>query len=433
MSRILPATLLMISVWGCGDSEQPSIGQGAIIPPTVCTVDTEKQFVFAVMNDTYLYYNQVPSVSLNDYETAESLLEDLKVSPDRFSYITSAEANDNFFDEGTYIGFGFSSSPLSEEQTYVVNFVYNDSAAGQAGITRSDRILAINNISSQDMLNGTGLSAILADINDGESATFTVQSIGEAQRDLVLTKGLVTMNTVLNSTVVEHQGRTIGYAAISNFIENTSLDFTEVATTFNEASIDELVLDLRYNGGGRVSAARTVSSLIGGQATKDKDFAKYIHNDKYTSANSRILFNELSQAMNLTKVYVLTTDSTCSASELVMNSLSPFVEVISIGGATCGKPIGMYGKTFCEKIILPIEFETRNHFDEGEYFEGLTPTCEQEDRVNTAFADVQDPMFAHAIYHMDNAACDPNLATTSDKKSKLIKRLEPTNPLITNH
>ena len=433
MSRILPAALLMFFVWGCDDSEQPSIGQGAIIPPTVCTADTEKQFVFAVMNDTYLYYDQVPSVNLSNYETAEALLEDLKVSPDRFSYITTAEANDNFFEEGTYVGFGFSSSPLAEERAYVVNFVYDNSAAGQGGINRSDRILAINDVSAQAMLDGTGLSAQLANINDGESATFTVQSIGEAQREVVLTKGLVTMNTILSSSVVEHQGRSIGYAAISNFIENTSSDFTDVATTFNEASINELVLDLRYNGGGRVSAARTVSSLIGGDSTSDKSFAKYMHNDKYTSANSVILFNELSQAMNLTRVYVLTTDATCSASELVMNSLSPFVEVVRIGGATCGKPIGMYGKTFCEKIILPIEFETRNHFDEGAYFDGLAPTCEQPDIVNTGFADVQDAMFAHAIYHMDNASCDPSISQPARKKAKLIKRLAPTNPLLTNH
>ncbi|MCW8879203.1 MAG: S41 family peptidase [Kangiellaceae bacterium] len=433
MSRVLPTILLVLFTWGCGDSEQPGVAQGAIVPPTLCTADTEKQFVFAVMNDTYLYYNQVPSVNLDEYETAESLLEDLRVSPDRFSYITSAEANENFFEEGTYIGFGFNSSPLPSEQAYVINFVYDNSAVGQAGIIRSDRILAVDGVSSQELIDTIGLSEQLASINEGESATFTIQSIGAEPRDVILTKGLVTMNTVLKAEVVENQGRSIGYVAVSNFIENTSPDFTEVATTFNNASIDELVLDLRYNGGGRVSAALTVASLIGGASTNGNNFAKYIHNDKYIADNRSILFSELSDAMNLSRVYVLTTDSTCSASELVMNSLSPFADVIRIGGTTCGKPIGFYGKTFCEKLIQPIELEIRNHFDEGGYFDGLTPTCEQEDIVSTDFANVQDAMFAHAIYHMDNAACDPSTSTASEKKSRFIKTLAPTDPLKTNH
>jgi len=404
-------TFISISVIfaGCGGSSNaPGIGQGSVIAPQQCDITSQKQFVFDVMHDTYLWYDQVPTVDIADYNTVDETLDALRVAQDRFSYITTESANDNFFEEGTFEGFGFLALINSTQDAYLLGYVFNDAPSGRAGWKRTDRITAINGVSSANIIAGTGLNAALSGLNVGDTATFTIDTGDGIPADQILTKALVTMNTVLVSEVVNTGSQTVGYIALSSFIENTSGEFSTAVDTLAAGNITELVLDLRYNGGGRVSASRAVASYIGGTNVQGSIFSKTIHNDKYTASNSSSLFDSFSNALNLSKVYILSTASTCSASELVINSLSPFVEVVQIGGTTCGKPVGMYGKRFCNQIILPIEFQSVNANDQGDYFDGLAADCPASDDLTRGFADVQENMFSAAIYHMNNSQCQPS-------------------------
>jgi len=413
--------LVIILFSGCGgSSNEAGVGQGIVAQPQSCDINSQKQFIFDVMHDTYLWFDQIPSVDISDFDTVTETLNALRAPQDRFSFINSKAANDSFFNEGTFEGFGFRSVINAERDAYLIAYVFDNSPSGAANWERTDRITAVNGVSSTQIISGNGLSAALSGLQVGDTATFTIGSLNQEASDQILTKALVTMNTVLISEVVQTQSQTIGYIALSSFIENTSNEFSDAIDSMNAANINELVLDLRYNGGGRVIASRNVASYIGGDNTKDFDYNKTLHNRKYTSSNSSNAFQDFSNALDISRIYVLTTASTCSASELVMNSLSPFVEVIQIGGTTCGKPVGMYGKEFCDQIILPIEFQSVNHNDEGDYFDGLFADCAAFDDLTHEFADPQEVMFSTAIFHMNNSNC-PAVNTVQTKRSLTIE------------
>jgi len=417
-------TILTLFVGCGGSSNSPGIGQGIVVPPQSCDTHSQKQFILDVMQDTYFWYDQIPSINIDDYQTINETLDALRAPLDRFSYITTQESNDNFFEEGTFEGFGFRSIINDARDAYIIGYVFSESPTGNAGWQRTDKITAINGVPSSDIIAGDGFNATLANLDVGDSAEFEVVSLDQSTIIHNLSKAVVTMNTVLTTQVVETTNQTIGYVALSNFIENTTEEFSAAVRTLVAADISELVLDLRYNGGGRVSASRNVASYIGGTNTNGFDFTRTIHNDKYTSSNSRNPFQIFSDTLSLNRVYILTSESTCSASELIINSLSPFIEVITIGGTTCGKPVGMYGKEFCDQIILPIEFQSVNHNDEGDYFDGLVADCSANDDLGHKFADIEESMFSEAIYHMNNSSCSPSSGSMKSLKIATTRSFE---------
>ena len=417
---IVSSIILTLLFTACGgSSNKPGVGQGIVAKPQSCDLNSQKQFIFDVMHDTYLWYDEVPTVDINDFDDLNSTLDALKAPLDRFSFINSLEANDNFFEQGTFEGFGFRAVINEPRDAYQIAFVFNNSPSGAAGWKRTDRITAINGVSAANIINGDGLNAALV----GDTATFTIGDLSAPASDQVLTKALVIMNTVLTADIVTTETQNIGYIALSSFIENTSKEFSDAIDLLKAANVDELVLDLRYNGGGRVIASRNVASYIGGDLTKDFNFSKTTHNNKYTQSNATNPFQNFSNSLGLSRVYVLTSQSTCSASELVINSLSPFLEVVQIGATTCGKPVGMYGKTFCDKILLPIEFQSVNNNDEGDYFDGLPADCPAIDDLTHDFADPAESMLSTAIFHMNNSSCQ-TLAKANLHRTLKTKHLD---------
>jgi len=404
--RWLLTAILVFLFSACGNSKAPpNIGEGLVSQPQACDIVSQKQFVVDVMHDTYLWYDQVPAINISNYATLDETLDALRAPLDRFSYITTQVANNNFFNNGSYQGFGFLAVANANQDAFIIGYIFDDSAAGRAAWKRTDIISAIDGVAASEIIAAGGINTALGSLNSGDSATFDIAPINGPPVSQILLKGVVNMNSVLLSQVVQTANQTIGYVAISNFLEQTTAEFKTAVNQFAQANIDELVIDLRYNGGGRIFASRDVASYIGGNNTNGYNFSKTLHNDKYHLSNSAIPYANFSDALNFNRVYVLTTERTCSASELIINSLSPFVEVIQIGGTTCGKPVGMYGKNFCDKIILPIEFQSVNHLDQGDYFDGLTPSCFSNDDLTRELADPAEGLFSVAINHMNGGLC----------------------------
>jgi len=429
LAHYLLFALILLLFTACGNSntlEKNNVNEGSVNQPLSCDIDSQKQFVVDVMHDTYLWYDQVPAINIADYATLDETLNALRAPQDRFSYITTQVANNNFFNNGSYQGFGFLAVANPAQDAFIIGYIFDDSAAGRAGWQRTDIISAINGVAVNDIIAAGGINTALGGLNPGDSATFDIAPMNGNIVTQSLIKGTVNMNSVLVSQVVQTANQKIGYVAISNFLEQTPAEFHASVNQFAQANIDELVIDLRYNGGGRVYASRDVASYIGGSNTKGYSYSKTLHNDKYYLSNYAIPYANFPDALNFSRVYVLTTDKTCSASELVINSLAPLVEVIQIGGTTCGKPVGMYGKNFCDKIILPIEFQSVNHFDQGGYFSGLTPNCLSNDDLTHALADPAEGLFSVAITLMNGGVCA--VAKQQDSATKQTKRIN-YNPL----
>ena len=182
---------------------------------------------------------------------------------------------------------------------------------------------------------------------------------------------------------------------------------------FKSQNIDQLVVDLRYNGGGYLALASALAYGVAGPArTQGKTFETLRYNDKRSSKNENMPFyssdldGRAIEAMNFSKIYVLTTDQTCSASESFINGLRGVdVEVVQIGGTSCGKPYGFEPQDNCGITYAAMEFDGVNQKGQGGYADGLAPQCAVRDDLTHALGDPNEAMFADAIARHRGLAC----------------------------
>jgi carboxyl-terminal processing protease len=390
----------------------PADAQGS---PASCATTGKNLFVRDVMTDIYLWYSEMPRVDPTGYESPEAFLEAVRYRTldSTFSYITSRAANDAFYSESQFIGFGLSTA-LNDLEMRVTQ-VFPDSPASEAGLSRGDRITEIDGRLVATLIASGGIGDAFGPSETGvESAIAYVNGAGE-RRESRMVKRLVTIPTVSLTRVYEVDGRQIGYIFFRNFVEPSyeALDnaFAELASR----RVDELVLDLRYNGGGLVNVAQYLASYIGGVRTDGQVFAEYFHNDKNTFRNRIVRFQNKPQLLTLDRLIVVTTGSSASASELVINALRPFMPVVVIGGKTYGKPVGQYGIEFCDKLLAAVSFALRNADGQGDFFDGFAPDCPAPDDADHQLGDPEEGSLKEALTFATTGACSPRALTTLQK------------------
>lgn len=384
-----------------------------------CSVPDQNAVFFDFLQNTYLWYDELPaSINPEAYGSVTEMLNDVRFEDDRFSGFQARQAFDDFFENATFVGFGFSSDQASNPDAYIVRYVFDDSAAQQAGLSRGDKLTNINGFSVPE-ISAQQLSS--EDVFGPNEEGFTIDVTFIKPNGIVvetqMSKIAVTTNTVFATQVFSSNVGQVGYLSFQNgFIEpsNEELDasFTELA---NE-EVSELIIDLRYNGGGRLSVAGNLASYIAGSPAVGDIFTTLEYNDKNTNRNSSVSFTDKINALDLTRVVVLTTSNTCSASELIINGLAPHMEVVTIGSSTCGKPVGQNPDEYCDVVLSAINFRTVNSLGQGDYFDGLTPTCPIEDKIVADWGSLDDPIFAEGLSYLNTGSCSPivtNRATTN--------------------
>ena len=326
-------------------------------------------FVWKGMNTVYLYKSEIPNLAndrftsnedytsyLNSFDTPESLFESLKHLPesvDRFSRIY-----DNYFDlqnalQGISLSNGIEFNlylvPGSETQVYgAITLVLNNSDADNKGVQRGQIFRAVdgtdlttNNITT--LLNQGSYTLNFADYDTNGTAEPADDTITLNGGNTGLTKAVYTENPVHRTEILNVGTTTIGYLMYNGFNANFNGALNDAFAQFQSANINELVIDLRYNGGGSVQTAAYMGSMVTGQFTGDV-YSKLFYNENLQDSNTEFLFTNSIEgvgainSLNLSKVYVLTTNRrTASASELVINSLNPYIDVVVIGENTVGK------------------------------------------------------------------------------------------------
>ncbi len=373
-----------------------------------CPVSEKNQIVYEIMKDMYLWYDQIPDVNPEAYNSPEELLEDLKYELDKWSFIMTQEEFNRYYEEGKYPGMGFSAA-FDDEGRLWVEYVEANSPADIAGMKRTDEILQINGINISAFAD---LYALWDEIYRYDYAQITINaSNGSVSTLPPLYWNWVTIKTVFYSNVITTDGGTkVGYMVFNGFIEPSINELDSVFSNFKSENIDELILDLRYNGGGSLDVAAYLASLISCPATDNDIFLNLIFNDKYPDYYP-FYFTDSTNALGLSRVFVITTESTCSASEAVIDGLAPSIEVVVIGSATCGKPVGMMSYEICDIVLVPITFWTTNSDGISPYFDGISPDCPAEDDLTKAFGDETENSLATAIYYIDNYGSCSSLGT----------------------
>jgi len=187
---------------------------------------------------------------------------------------------------------------------------------------------------------------------------------------------------------------------------------------FKTSGVQELVLDLRYNGGGLVSVGDSVASYAAGAVGDGQTFARLLYNDKRSGNNQTHAFSNPANWSGFNKVYVLAGQRTCSASELVINGLRGVgVDVVAIGDTTCGKPVGFLPQgDSCGTTYSVVNFESVNARNEGRYFDGFAATCPVAEDFTKALGAPSEPLLAAARTLADGGAC-PATATREQPMS----------------
>ena len=346
---------------------------------------------------------------------------------DRYSGFQSTESFNRFFGDGQTLGYGVAVAGLEVTEPTPqpnaplwVRYIEPGSPAAAAGVVRGDRVMSINGVAAASAINAKDFSALTPNTS-GERLTLVLRSAAGADRTVALTAAEYGLTPVQNAGIVQTQnGRSIGYVTVKDMIGQTQTPLANAFANFKANNVQELVLDLRYNGGGLVSVGGDVASYAAGSRGSGQLFARLLYNDKRSANNSEVRFGDPAAWAGFSKVYVLAGPRTCSASEQVINGLRGVgVNVIAIGDTTCGKPVGFLPQgNSCGTTYSVVNFESVNARNEGRYFDGFQATCLEAEDFRTAVGAINDPLLVAAAYHADNGFCRAGTALREQPQSR---------------
>jgi C-terminal processing protease CtpA/Prc len=434
---------------------------------------TEKLWLRSWSNNTYLWYNEINDQDPAPYSVLEYFAE-LKTtattpsgkSKDQFHFSMSTEEWDLLNQSGSSVGYGIHyhfQRPNSEQnisRKIIVTYTDPNSPATDENLTRGAIIIAVDDVNvaaadSEDKINI--INNGLFPTESGQSTVLTIQDLGvESTRDITLTAKTIVSSPVQNvKTAVTDSGK-MGYLLFNSHIATAEKGLVDAISQLKSENVNELVIDLRYNGGGLLALASQLGYMVAGNATENKIFEKLTFNEKHPNINpvtgntlvpspfytKTIGFNSalLSAGqdlptLNLSRLFVLTGAGTCSASESLMNSLRGInIEVIQIGSTTCGKPYGFYPTPNCGTTYFTVQFKGENEAGFGDYADGFIPAqspietnevqgCVVSDDLSHALGDEDEALFSAAINYVNNPGTCPEVSASSFSKVPASKRL----------
>lgn len=369
-----------------------------------CSTVSQNLFVRDAMADVYFWNTEIPAVNAAQFTSPEAYLDRVRYRPldERFSYIGSRAEEEAYYSDSAFIGFGFSNR--FDGEGLQVSQVFPNSPAADAGLRRGETIVAIDGRAIVDLLNERTLDAALGPSVEGFAIDIQVRS-ADGVREARMAKREVTIPTVSHLSLYEVDGRRVGYVFFRNFVTPSIAALDEAFAALRGERVTELVLDLRYNGGGLVLVAQHLASLIGGSRTEGQVLAEYFHNAGNAFRNKVVRFEARDQALSLERLVVVTSRSSASASEMIVNALRPFMPVVTVGEPTYGKPVGQYGINFCEKVLYPVAFTLRNALGQGDYFGGIPADCQADDDLSRQIGDPDETSLKEALHVVRTGAC----------------------------
>ena len=390
-------------------------------------------FIWKGLNVYYLWQADVPNLADNRFATPsaynafltnytpETLFEALKVdkSIDRFSWIVSdytvLEQSFQGTTKNNGIEFKLSLDPIDNTKVVgIVNYIIPNSDASTKNIKRGEIFYGVNGTT----LTLSNYKTLLFSSSENFAlnfADFDGSAIIPNGKSIDFTKTLLDENPILINNVIISGNYKIGYIMYNGFYSSYDSQLNDAFGSLKTQGVTDLVLDLRYNPGGSVQSATRLASMITGQFA-GQVFSKLTYNSKKSSNNANYLFPDkigttLINSLSLSKVYILTTSGTASASELIINGLKPYITVIQIGDKTVGKNqasvtlydsanFGSANRNPNHKYAMqPIVAYTVNKDGFGDYQSGIAPTFSLKESVSTygVLGNTSEPLLNTAI------------------------------------
>jgi carboxyl-terminal processing protease len=365
----------------------------------------ENNFLRSWTNELYLWYREVPDLNPASYETLDyfDLLKTNAVTAsgrpkDRFHFTYDSLEYFQLSQSGVSLGYGAQWIVLASTppRRIVVAFTEPNSPAASADVQRGDEVIEIDGVNAVSDNTSAGVAILNAALFPSEerSHTFRLRRVSGAEYTVTMTPTEVTSDPVQNVKVLNPTTDRVGYLVFNDHIATAEPELIDAIETLRDANVTDLVLDIRYNGGGYLDIAAQLAYMIAGPArTTGQAFERMQFNDKHPTTNpvtgrpltptpfhrttlgiGNVTPGVALPTLNLSRVYVITSGNTCSASEAIINGLRGVdIDVYQIGTRTCGKPYGFYPRDNCGTMYFSIQFQGANAQGFGDYGDGFKP------------------------------------------------------------
>jgi C-terminal processing protease CtpA/Prc len=393
--------LLFFAILGFGSCKKD-------VTPATKSAILDKQAIdtlYDVMNKYYFWYNLMPVVVKTDYTNPYDLLEAMKYKTlDRWSFM---ETYDQYLaqNSGSFVGHGISMGLDPSNQVRIAQ-IYTLSPLYSKGVRRGWIVKKLNGTDLAPIFianDGTAYNNLIGASSTSVTNTFLFQTPAGKDSTISSTKASFTLNTVILADTLHLKSGITGHLVFDQFISPSNQELQSAFTYFSQNNIKDLIVDLRYNGGGDLSVLTNMASYVAGTPQVGTPFLKLTFNDKNLINNTIYSFKSVSSPLSITKLIVITTRGTASASEDFINGLKPIFDVKCIGDTTNGKPVGMVGFRFQTSYIFwPITFSLVNSADQGGFYKGFAPDKYVPDDVTHDWNDRNEACLKEAIYYLEN-------------------------------
>ena len=437
----------------------------------------ENNFLRSYSNNTYLWYDEIVDENPEPYDTSE-YFQLLKTPNDRFHFSLPSDEWYQLSQSGIEIGYGAAWSINAETKTIIVLYTEPNSPAtlGKNNLERGDEIIGIDDIEINQSTSNVLINNALFPEQANQTHNFKIKkNINGEIVNISMSSTIITKSPVQYTKVITTDTGKVGYLLFNDHIATAEKGLFDAITLLKKENINDLILDLRYNGGGYLAIANQLTYMLAGaEATAGRIFERLEFNDKHPINNpvtgeviegisfypSTIGLSSISTntplptldlntgSLGKNRIFVITSNATCSASESIINSLIGIdIEVIQIGTRTCGKPYGFYPEDNCGTTYFTIQFKGINSRGFGDYADGFRPRnnsgeinmpigCIVNDDVKHALGSISESGVATALSYRKTNNCpsivsarnELHIENQTNKISRIIKK----SPWLTN-
>lgn len=445
--------------------ENPRTGvdsNGKAYPDTAGSALHEKHWLRSWSNNTYLWYDEIVDQDIADFDDTTTYFHTLKTDAttpsgakqDRFHYAQDTAEYELLRSGGATASYGMTIKLIQSSPPRLARIAYVEpnSPAANANLSRGAEILRIDGVDVKNGADTNTLNAGLFPEKNGEIHTFVIQEVGAiTPRTITLRSTQVTPSPVHNTRVITTNSGKVGYLTFNTFGSATAeVALYDAFTQLAAEDVTDLVLDLRYNGGGYLAISAQLAYMIAGPTLTDgKTFEKTVFNNKHPTTNPitgdsidpipfvkqslgfTVPAGRLLPSLNLNRVYILSASGTCSASESLINGLRGIdMEVILIGDTSCGKPYGFYPTDNCGTTYSTIQFRGENDKGFGDYADGFSPNnasgavgeridgCQVDDDFLHTLGNTDEAMLNAALNYRNDGSCPPVAAERAQRTSE---------------
>ena len=435
VATILATLSLLLSACGGGSSPPTTGGITPTPTPTpssTCSLRSRQEWAAAQLREFYLFPETLPAtLDPAPYTSVSTYIDALTATArgqgrDRFfTYITSIAEENAFFNSGQTAAFGIRLQTDSVARRVFVADAYENAPAFAAGLDRGTEILAIGT-SAADLRSVDAI--IAAEGAAGISAAFGPSTVGvtrsvritdaSGNRVVAMSKADFAIQPIsprFGSRIITEGGKRIGYVNLRTFISTADPQLREAFAGFKAQGVTQIIVDFRYNGGGLVSIAELMGDLLGDNRLAFDVFSITAFRPEKSSNNSTKLFSRQAQSVAPIRIAFIGTAASASASELVINSFTPYLGTASglIGANTFGKPVGQIARdqVACDDRLRVVAFATQNSARRGEYYNGLASevaaSCRADDALSSPMGDPAEASTRAALDFLAGKACTP--------------------------